>query len=182
MRARNSAGLKGKPTWNKGKKLTLLHKKRISKSLLGHKFGRGETPEVEEQRKIKISASMKANPNAGGYRYGSGRGKKGRYKGFWCDSTYELVFVIFNLDHNTPFERNWEKFEYEYQGVKRAWIPDFKMKDGSFVEIKGYETEQFKAKCKNFTKPLKILRRVDMDEMFNYVEKKYGKDLVNLYD
>lgn len=30
----------------------------------------------------------------GGYRKGSGRGKKGRYKGYWCDSSWELALNL----------------------------------------------------------------------------------------
>lgn len=180
VRNKNSLSRKGQPSARKGGTLPDKHKANISRAMMGHE--NYVSPQMEVLRRKKISATMKTNPNAGGYRYGSGRGKKGKYKGYWCDSTYELVFVIFHIDHNIPFERNWEKFSYEYEGIRRNWIPDFRMKDGSFIEIKGYETEQFKAKCLCFTKPLKILRRTDMSEMFDYVESKYGKDLPSLYD
>ena len=39
----------------------------------------------------------------GGKRHGSGRGKKGWYKGYYCDSTWELAWVIYQLDHGVKF-------------------------------------------------------------------------------
>ena len=47
-------------------------------------------------------------------------GIKGWYKGFWCDSSWELAYVIYNLDHGIEFRRNTEKFEYEYCGKIRG--------------------------------------------------------------
>lgn len=37
----------------------------------------------------------KENPNMGGLRHGSGRGKKGWYKGFYCRSTWELAWLVY---------------------------------------------------------------------------------------
>ena len=69
--------------------------------------------EIKElERRNKISKSSKENRKSGGIRKGSGRGKKGTYKGYWCDSSYELAWVIYNIDKNIPFTRNSEKFKY----------------------------------------------------------------------
>ena len=81
--------------------------------------GKASTPEKENERKRKISETMKKNPLSGGLRKGSGRGKKGRYKGYWCDSSWELAWVIYNIEHNIKFDRNNVGFEYEYKGKKR---------------------------------------------------------------
>jgi len=40
------------------------------------------------------------NSGKGGKRIGSGRGKSGWYKGYWCDSSWELAYVIYNIDHD----------------------------------------------------------------------------------
>ena len=53
---------------------------------------------------------MKKNPKSGGLRHGSGKGKKGWYKGIFCDSTYELVFVIYYKDHEIPIKRSELKY------------------------------------------------------------------------
>ena len=113
---------------------------------------------------------------------GVGRGKGGWYKGYWCDSSYELAFVIYNLEHNIYFERNTEGFEYEFENKKHSYFPDYIMEDGNYVEIKGYETEQTKAKHKNFPHKLTILKLNDIKYIINYVQNKYGKDYIKLYE
>ena len=107
----------------KGEEWTIEYSKKISEGLKksffdGNLTGKASTPEKEAERKIKISETMKKNPNSGGLRKGSGRGKKGYYKGYWCDSSWELAWVIYQLDHNIKIKRNWEKFEYEYNNIK----------------------------------------------------------------
>lgn len=87
----------------------------------------------------------------GGYEPGSGRGKKGWYRGYWCDSTYELAFVVWAVDHEIPFERNVEFFPYEYDGRLMRWMPDFLPADGTYVEIKGYLSEQARGKFEYFS-------------------------------
>ena len=46
-----------------------------------------------EKRKYHAECYRKCS---GGYIPKSGVGKGGWYKGVWCDSTYELVWVIYN--------------------------------------------------------------------------------------
>jgi len=58
--------------------------------------------------------------SSGGYRKGSGVGKGGWYKGYWCDSSYELAWIIFNIEHGNPFTRNTEEFEYIWGGKKKS--------------------------------------------------------------
>lgn len=62
--------------------------------------------------KLSLIAKQKG---LGGYVEGSGRGKKGRYKGFYCDSSWELAYVMYCLDHNICIERNTAKFEYVFE-------------------------------------------------------------------
>lgn len=117
---------------------------------------------------------------AGGYRKGSGVGKSGWYKGYWCDSSYELAWVIYQLEHNLPFERNKQKFEYYWKDKKKFYIPDF-IQNGQIIEIKGFVNEQTKQKL-NAVKNLKLLLREHLNTEFNYVISKYGKDFISLYN
>jgi hypothetical protein len=48
--------------------------------------GRYADEEREKERRKKISETCKKNKKTGGYR-GGGRGKKGTYKGYFCDSS-----------------------------------------------------------------------------------------------
>jgi hypothetical protein len=171
----------GKNPWNKG--LTKETDNRIliqSEKNKGNKFGgKALTPEKEKERTRKISEYAKLNN--GGYRKGSGRGKSGRYKGFWCDSSWELAYIIYNLEHNIYFERNKEKFSYMFNGKKFNFIPDF-IENGQFVEIKGYYSKQWEAKLNDFPHKIKILYKSDMKKYFDYVIDKYGKDFIKLYE
>lgn len=180
---------KGHSPWNKG--LTKHTDERVrqyglkaSKTLTGKSIGRASTQEGEMLRRQKIRRSMRNNPFSGGLRHGSGRGRKGWYKGFFCDSTYELVFVIYNLDHGAPFKRNTDFYEYTYNGRKHKYYPDFEMNDGSLIEVKGYKTDVTDIKLKSVTdKPIKILYKNDMLHMFEYVRTHYTYNhLYDLYD
>ena len=120
----------------------------------------------------------------GGYREGSGRSKHGRYKGIYCGSTYELCWVIYNLDHNISFER----FPGFLENDKVKYIPDFLLRESNtIIEIKGYVSDEEKlqakidlAKEKGFE--IKILYKEDLTECFEYVKKNYSEDFPSLYD
>jgi hypothetical protein len=160
----------GKAPWNKG--LSYAWKTTKCKHC-GHDLEyRNSTP-----KKYHPECWLKAS---GGYRRGSGIGKSGWYKGYWCDSSYELVWVIYQLDHNIPFERNREKFSYIWEGENKIYIPDF-IQNNEIIEIKGYVDEKVKAKMKAVDN-LKVLFRKDLDKEFEYVITNYGKDFIKLYD
>ena len=137
-------------------------------------------------KRVYLSELGKLNPNAGGLRSGAGTGKKGYYKGFYCDSTYELVFVIYNLDHNIKFERCKKSvsYEYVYKNKKHRYYPDFMLEDGSLVEIKGYHTELVDIKISAVNdRKISILYEKDLQYAFDYVKKNYNyKNLSDLYD
>lgn len=147
-------------------------------------LGIASTPEKELARKNKISQTAKNNPACGGKRQGSGRGKKGWYKGYFCDSTYELVYIIYNLDHNIEFNRFTNFYEYEYAGKIHKYYPDFILADNSLVEIKGYYTDQVQAKLNSVKdRPIKLLMEADLKFAFDYVKENYEyKNLEDLYE
>lgn len=134
---------------------------------------------TEELRKKRSEIAL--TNKYGGYKQGSGRGKHGWYKGYWCDSSWELAFVIFNLEHNINFERNTKKFEYIWKDKVYRWIPDFII-NNVYYEIKGFSTLQNEAKFICFNHPLKILYKNDMVNIIKYVVDKYGKDFISLYE
>ncbi|MEI7942893.1 MAG: hypothetical protein WCH76_06985 [Candidatus Riflemargulisbacteria bacterium] len=88
-----------------GKEKSVKIKHKLSVSHIGHS-GMASTEDKEQQRRKNLSVSMKAGGKSGGYRRKSGRGKHGWYKGIWCDSSWELAWVMYHLDHGIPFERN----------------------------------------------------------------------------
>lgn len=119
-----------------------------------------------------ISIKNTGNSNIGGHRDKGGRSKSGYYKGLYCGSTYELVYTIYNLDHNISFERNTIGFPYEFNGKVHHYYPDYKTPDG-YVEIKGYWSELVDIKLSAVQEPIKILYEKDLQYAFDYVSKTY---------
>lgn len=184
----NSCPALKRTAWNKGKKLTgekLIHfRDKLAKS--GRKnTGRASTPEKEEERKLKISKTMLANKKCGGYRPGSGRSISGWYKGYWCDSSWELAYVIYNLDHNIKFKRNNKSFTYFLDNKQRKYFPDFILEDNSYVEIKGRDSDnEWKCKLEYFPKNIKliVINYITIKPYLKYAENKYGKNFTELYE
>lgn len=118
----------------------------------------------------------------GGYREGSGRAKTGYYKGTYCGSTYELVWVIYCLDHNIDFKR-FSGF-LEESGVR--YYPDFII-NNNIIEIKGYENlDSVNKKTKvaeSHGYAVTVLRKDDLKEHFEWVKVNYKyTKLQELYD
>jgi hypothetical protein len=120
---------------------------------------------------------------SGGIREGSSRGKSGIYKGHQCDSSYELAWIIYQIDHNIGFQRNHKGFDYEYLGKKRKFYPDFILPNGSYVEIKNYRSDITDSKLKYFLDPIEILYKEDIKEkILPYVISIYGKNFIQMYE
>tara|TARA_R110002020_G_scaffold441478_2_gene652260 strand:+ start:3912 stop:4664 length:753 start_codon:yes stop_codon:yes gene_type:complete len=129
--------------------------------------------------KQKLSTSLQGR--TGGYRKGSGRGKGGWYKGFYCDSTWELCYIIYCLDHNIDIKRNTEKFTYLFNGKELNYLPDF-IVENEYVEIKGYVTEQWKAKESQFPHKLEVIGKDEINQYINYITENYEfKHITDLY-
>lgn len=118
----------------------------------------------------------------GGFRLKSGYGKSGWYKEYWCSSSYELAWIIYNIDHGIYFERNKLGFNYEYEGIKHKYYPDFILQDGSFVEIKGYNKNGIVDIKSKAVDNLRVLYKKDLKFVFDYVISIYGTDFIKLYE
>lgn len=137
---------------------------------------------VSLEIKIKISETAKRNKKSGGYRYGSGRGKQGWYHSYWCDSTYELAFVIYCIDHEIKFSRNTIKYPYKKNNETHYYLPDFMMENGDLIEIKGYLTLDTLLKISAVKdRKIKVLFYEDIKYMFDYVCEKYNVYNDNLF-
>lgn len=119
---------------------------------------------------------------SGGYRERGGRGRQGWYKGYYCHSTWELAWVIYNLEHGIPFIRNTLGFDYVLNGETHKFYPDFILNDGQYVEIKGWDNGTVTAKLSQFPYKLVVLRGKEMTPYIQYAQEKYGKTLHTLYE
>ena len=182
-------GMAGKVPWNRGLTWEQMFGDEEARRMRGVARANARraqevlraSPDVEARRREKLAEEARRR-GLGRYREGSGRGRKGRYRGYWCDSSYELAFVIYALDQGMAFERNWQAFPYTYEGRQRAWIPDFRLTDGTYLEIKGYASPQAEAKFAAFPHGLIVVRRENMQFVFDYVVQTYGKTFTRLYE
>lgn len=166
----NGYKTKGRIAWNKG--LTKETDKRIQKIgstySKNHKLGLHKIP----QRKVIKCATQT---------------KYGWYKGIYCDSSWELAFLIYCLDNGKQVVREERGFEYSYNNQVHTYYPDF-LVDNVYYEIKGRDTSPEITKIKldtvrrnNFE--IKILYNKDIIKYIRYVKSKYNVPKVELlYD
>lgn len=138
--------------------------------------------DIEDGNKIKNMRTKIRRQNGelkpcGGERKGAGHSKCGYYKGIYCGSTYELCWVIYQLEHGIKFSR-FSGF-LENKEIRLKYYPDFLLADGkTIVELKGYEkSESVNKKSKmaeNQGYIVKVLRKKDLKEIFDYVDQKYN--------
>lgn len=167
----NAHAKRGCVPWNKGKTAA---QSGWNKGMIGL---RG-TPHTEEtKQRLSVVAKMR---KLGGYVKGSGRGKKGWYRGFFCDSSWELAYVIYCLEHNMSIQRNTERRQYIWQNKIKNYIPDF-IVQGAVTEIKGFKTEEWLAKLEA-NPDVNVLYQKELKPIFDYVVNKYGKDFIRLYE
>lgn len=112
----------------------------------------------------------------GGFRPGSVRSRWGYYKDIYCASTYELVYLIYSLEHNIPIKRNKDYFNYEINNVSKRYLPDFKINE-TYIEIKNFPRKEVDIKAEAVIKQgkeIKVLYYKDLEEMMNYIDSKYN--------
>lgn len=110
--------------------------------------------------------------------------KFGTYKGFECDSSWELAFLVYCLDNDLSIERNKTGFNYTYKDTERTFFPDFLIGD-TYYEIKGVWTEQVVEKVNQFPKDKKlvVIDRKAMKKYIDYCKSIYGNNFAEiLYD
>ena len=132
--------------------------------------------------KTRSAAAQRKGGNLNPYGV-RGTAKYGTYKGLHCDSSWELAYAIYCLDHDIIIERNTDGFEYTYNNQQHIYYPDF-IVDGKYIEIKNFNNDQVQAKIKGFpqNKELIVLFKPDMKPYLDYCTKTYGKNFVDMYD
>lgn len=121
----------------------------------------------------------------GGYRERSGRGKSGYYRNIFCNSQWELAYLIWMFDHGKTVTRNTVGYPYldPQTGKPRKFYPDFITDDG-FVEIKGWGRRSGinDAKMASVQTPIRFLYESDLERVFSYIAQRYGKSRYNVYE
>lgn len=126
----------------------------------------------------KISEGLKEK-GCGGWRghTNGGRGHKGWYKGLYCASSWELAWVVYNLDNGLLVKQCRDHFKYEMNGITHQYTPDFII-DDVYYEIKGWHRPDTDFKISQFPKDKKLILIEGFDEndkYIKYAENRYGK-------
>jgi len=74
-----------------------------------------------------------------------GNSKQGWYKGIHCDSTWELAFLVYYLEHNLNIKKCTKVLDFYWEGSLHKYYPDFETDEG-IIEIKGRKTKKSLAK------------------------------------
>ena len=140
----------------------------------------------EECRKIgrhqKLSDLAK-NHNFGGYEPNSiKKYHHGNYKEIHYDSSWELAYLVWNIEHNIDIKRCDEIRTYITEDNKiHRYFPDF-IVNNEIIEIKGYFSKGAQLKAKQ-NPDIKVLLYDDLKESLEYTINKYGKKFWEvLYD
>ena len=176
--------------WNKGltketDERIAIGAEKVSKTLKdGFKNGKFIQSEWTDERRARQSKYAK-DRKLGGYHKNGGKGKRGRYRGFWCDSSWELAYVIWNLEHNVKFSRNTKGFPYVFENEVHQYHPDFLLEDGTYVEIKGWYDNKTLIKHQTFRDlgyKLQVIDKNNIEMYLTYAVEKYGNDFIKLYE
>ena len=66
-------------------------------------------------------------------------------------------------------------------GKSHNYIPDF-IVDNKFYEIKGYQSEQWESKKKQFPHNIEILGKKEIQFYIDYAIEKYGNNFIEMYE
>ena len=97
----------------------------------------------------------------------------GNYHGIHCDSSWELAYLVYCLEHNIPIKRCDIIRKYTINKKEKTYFPDFIINDNQIIEIKGFFDKNAKAK-KEQNPDILVLFEEDLREILQYVSTKYG--------
>lgn len=177
--------IEGRIPWNKGLNSETDERVKKGSAKLREAYSSGKIKVWCSGKELSEETRRKLSKNAGGYRRGSGGGKSGTYKGFHFDSTWELAWSIYNWDHDIKFERCKLIFEYEYDGNKFKYNPDFIMNDNLLIEIKGFMRRRDYSKINSIPSEyiIRIIGKNEIEPFIRYCKEKFSvSDLSLVYD
>lgn len=133
----------------------------------------------------KLLSKKSIESGCGGYREGSGRSKSGYYKGVYCGSSYELIFLVYHLNIGSNIKRCKLKIPYTYNGQNHHYYPDFEI-DNIIYEIKGFYNKIVDIKTNaviNAGYKIEVLYLKDLQPMLDCIKNKFKiKNIIKLYE
>ena len=154
-------------------------------SVFTHKNGRkriSNATTCSDECYRKLISIKNIDAGSGGFKEGSVKNyKSGWYKGIHCDSSWELAFIIWNIDNGHEIKRYKETRYYILNGQQKKYFPDFLVDNKYIFEIKGINDNISKLK-QIYNPDVIFLYKNDMEFYLNYVVEKYGENFISLYD
>lgn len=99
----------------------------------------------------------------------------GWYNNIHFDSSWELAYYVYMIEHNEIIERNERYFTYIKDNQYHKYYPDFYLPQYNiYIEIKGYEKDLDLIKYSTLDN-LKIIKEKDIKTYIDYCKSKYGK-------
>lgn len=178
--------LKGREPSSKGK-TGVFSKETLEKMSNSHKEYFKNNPGESSRRNSRPCSAEKKNKlseankgKTGGYRERGGRGKQGWYRGIFCNSSWELAYVIYCKETGKKIERNKEGFDYIYENTAYKFYPDF-IVDENYVEIKGYYDKRVSEKINQFPHKIDLIDKKNIYFYIQYASERYG-NFTDMYE
>jgi hypothetical protein len=124
-----------------------------------------ESKEDKKNRIMKLSSTITKKVEEGTWHTSVSKNMHYNYRGINLHGSWELKYAKWLDENSIAWIRCKESFEYEYQGKRRRYTPDFYLPEtDEYIEIKGYKTEKDDAKWSQFPsyRKLKILMAKDL--------------------
>ena len=143
-----------------------------------HNTLKGKTKETSEyvSKQVKTFTTRYKNGEINPHISKSHGFRSGWFKGIWCDSSWELAFLVYNLDKNIDVKRSNISIPYQFENKTHHYFPDFVI-DNIYYEIKGRikDTNEVKIQAaKDLGIELKVLYKKDIKPYIDYCINKYG--------
>lgn len=107
--------------------------------------------------------------------------KKDGLKVFFCDSSWELAFVVYHIENKLNIKRCDVKYKYIIENTEHIYTPDF-ITDEGIIEIKGRRDYKAKIKEEKFPNVI-VIDKTKISTYLDYVINKYGDEFwKTLYD
>ncbi len=123
-------------------------------------------PSLRSEVKEKISKTCLERSKAGEWHTSVAKRMHYTYNSEDYHGKWEYAFAQLSDRDQLGWQRNKNRFAYEFGGKIRYYTPDF-VRGEEYLEIKGFETEKDQAKWKQFPHKLEVVRYEDLKKMVN---------------
>jgi hypothetical protein len=140
-----------------------------------------EGKKMSNFQRERISKAIQKKVEEGSWHSSFSKSRTHEYRGEKFHGEWEVKFAKWLDATGQKWRRPKEKFEYEFEGKKRFYTPDFFLEEEKkYIEIKGYPTNKDFAKWSHFPLQLEILTGRKLFEMkiienFRSVDRSYGE-------